>query len=56
MLNERDRVVLTKPVPNESLEKGDVGTVVHLYDDGTASAYEVEFTTLAGHTASVVTV
>jgi hypothetical protein len=31
-----------------------VGTVVHVYRDG--RAYEVEFTTLAGKTAAVVTV
>ena len=31
-----------------------MGTIVHLYDDG--RAYEVEFTTLAGKTAAVVTV
>ena len=54
MINELDRVVLTEAVPGESLEKGDVGTVVHVYDDG--KAYEVEFTTLDGHTAAVVTV
>jgi hypothetical protein len=30
-----------------------VGTVVHLYRDG--EAYEVEFVTLDGHTASIVT-
>lgn len=35
-------------------DTGDVGTVVHVYRDG--SAYEVEFTTLAGKTAAVVTV
>lgn len=39
MINELDRVVLTEPVPSESLEKGDVGTVVHVYDDG--KAYEI---------------
>lgn len=33
---------------------GDVGTVVHVYEDG--KAYEVEFFTLDGHTADVVTV
>jgi predicted component of viral defense system (DUF524 family) len=33
---------------------GDVGTVIHIYRDG--RAYEVEFTTLAGKTAAVVTV
>ena len=54
MINELDRVVLTESVPEESLEKGDVGTVVHVYDDG--KAYEVEFTMLDGNTAAVVTV
>jgi hypothetical protein len=33
---------------------GDVGTVVHVYDDG--KAFEVEFTTLGGKTAAVATV
>ena len=54
MIKELDRVVLTEPLPKESLEKGDVGTVVHVYDDG--KAYEIEFTTLDGQTAAVVTV
>jgi hypothetical protein len=49
----RERVVLTGPVPAEALEAGNVGTVVHVYRDGLA--YEVEFTTLAGKTAAVVT-
>jgi hypothetical protein len=53
MIKEHDRVVLTTPVPAEGLEAGDVGTVVHMYRDGLA--YEVEFTTLAGSTAAVVT-
>lgn len=54
MIKEHGRVVLTKPVPSERLEAGDVGTVVHVYKDGLA--YEVEFTTLDGGTAAVVTV
>jgi len=54
MITEHDRVVLTAPVPNERLEIGDVGTVVHVYDDG--KAFEVEFTALDGHTAAVATV
>ena len=54
MIKEHGRVVLTKPVPAERLEAGDVGTVVHVYEDGLA--YEVEFTTLDGGTAAVVTV
>ena len=54
MINELERVVLTAPVPKEGLEVGDVGTVVHVYQDG--RAFEVEFTTLDGHTAAVATV
>jgi len=54
MIKEHDRVVLTAPVPEEGLEIGDVGTVVHAYQDG--KAFEVEFTTLDGHTAAVATV
>ena len=46
-------MVLTKPVPSERLEDGDVGTVVHVYKDG--EAYEVEFLTLDGRTAAVAT-
>jgi len=53
MIKEHDRVVLKTPVPAEGLEAGDVGTVVHLYRDG--EAYEVEFVTLDGHTAAIVT-
>lgn len=54
MIKEHERVVLKAPVPNEKLEAGDVGTVVHVYRDG--AAYEIEFTTLEGATAAVVTV
>ena len=54
MIREHDRVVLTAPVPNARLERGDVGTVVHVYADG--QAFEVEFMTLDGQTAAVATV
>jgi hypothetical protein len=54
MIKEHDRIVLTKPVPAEGLEVGDVGTVVHVYPGG--EAFEVEFTTLDGRTAMVATV
>lgn len=54
MIEEHDRIVLKAAVPAEGLEAGDVGTVVHVYRDG--AAYEVEFTTLDGDTAVVVTV
>ncbi|MSU59680.1 MAG: DUF4926 domain-containing protein [Pedosphaera sp.] len=54
MINEHERVVLTKNLPEENLEAGDVGTVVHIHKDG--AAYEVEFVTLAGETVAVATV
>jgi hypothetical protein len=54
MIKEHERAVLTASIPTEALEAGDVGTVVHVYKDG--AAYEVEFTTLDGNTAAVVTV
>lgn len=54
MISEHDRVVLTVPLPAEGLEAGDVGTVVHAYQE--RAAYEIEFTTLQGQTAAVVTV
>jgi hypothetical protein len=53
MIKEHERVVLTTPVPASGLEAGDVGTAVHVYKDG--EAYEVEFVTLDGHTAAVLT-
>ena len=54
MIKEHERVVLTVPLPAESLEAGDVGTVVHIHKDGLA--YEVEFLALDGNTAAVATV
>ena len=54
MIKEHDLVVLGTAVPSEGLVAGDVGTVVHIYHDG--QAYEVEFTTLEGKTAAVITV
>ena len=54
MIKEHDRIVLKTHLPADGLETGDVGTVVHIYADG--AAYEVEFTTLYGDTAAVVTV
>lgn len=50
---EHERVVLKRAVAKSRLKGGDVGTVVHIYRDG--KAYEVEFTTLDGRTAAVVT-
>ncbi|MGO8677770.1 MAG: DUF4926 domain-containing protein [Limisphaerales bacterium] len=53
MIKEHDCVVLTKNLPDESLEAGDVGTVVHLHKGG--AGYEVEFMTLTGETVAIVT-
>ena len=53
MIKEHERVVLTVSVPDEGLEAGDVGTVVHIHKGG--EAYEVEFMTLAGETIAVTT-
>jgi hypothetical protein len=52
-LQEHDRVVLTVDVPMHKLAAGDVGTVVHRYDQGTT--FEVEFVALDGETCAVVT-
>jgi len=52
MIEEHNQVVLRSPIHNAGLESGDVGTVVHVHRNG--EAYEVEFTTLAGETITVV--
>ena len=53
MIKEHDCVVLTKNLPGENLEAGDIGTVVPLPKGG--AAYEVEFMTLTGETVAIVT-
>ncbi len=53
-IKEHDCVVLTTRLPAESLEAGDVGTVVHVHREGLA--FEVEFATLTGETVAVATV
>ncbi len=40
--------------PSIRLQAGDIGTVVHIYNGG--SAYEVEFLTVDGQTLDVITV
>ena len=54
MIHEHDCVVLTQDIPDEGLQAGDVGTVVHIHEG--AAAYEVEFMTLTGLTIAVATV
>jgi hypothetical protein len=53
MIKEHDCVVLTRNLPEENLEAGDIGTVVHIHDGG--AGYEVEFMTLTGETVAIVT-
>jgi len=54
MIEEHDRVVLTEDLSEQDLQAGDVGTVVHVYEEGTA--FEVEFFRLDGRTVAVETV
>lgn len=53
MIKDHDCVVLTANVPDEGLEAGDIGTVVHVHKGG--EGYEVEFMTLTGETVAIVT-
>ena len=49
---ELDLVVLDKEIPESGLRRGDLGTVVHVYEpDG----LEVEFVTASGRTEALVT-
>lgn len=54
MIRELDLVVLRRDFPELKLEAGDVGTVVLVHADD--RGFEVEFTTLAGETLTVLTV
>lgn len=53
MFQELDMVVLTHDVAEHRLQKGDIGTVVHLYASG--EACEVEFVNARGDTVALVT-
>lgn len=53
MINEHDRMVLTTDIAKEGLKVGDVGTVVHIHEQG--EAFEVEFLTLDGTTVTIAT-
>ena len=54
MIKEHDQVVLTADLPAHDLKRGDVGVIVHIYNDG--EGYELEIFALDGHTLDVVTV
>lgn len=53
MIREHDCVVLTEDIPDEGLQAGDIGAVVHIHQAG--AGYEVEFVTLAGETVAIMT-
>ncbi len=53
-IKEHERVILTMDLPLHRLAAGDVGTVIHVYDD--AAAFEVEFVALDGATIAITTV
>ncbi len=53
MIKEFDRIIITENLPEKKLMKGDIGTVVMVYENG--KGYEVEFITLNGRTVAVVT-
>lgn len=53
MIEELDRVVLTRDLPEKKLKAGDVGTVVAVYKSG--EDFEVEFMTLDGETFALET-
>ncbi len=52
MIKELDTIVLTRDLREHNLEPGDVGAIVHCYS---ADGFEVEFVTLEGATAAVLT-
>ena len=53
MIKEHDRIVLLKDLPEDGLQAGDVGTVIHIHRQG--EAFEIEFMTLDGGTVAVIT-
>ena len=53
MIRELDTVVLTRDLDESGLKSGDLGAVVHRYQDG--AAFEVEFVTAEGKTVAVLT-
>jgi hypothetical protein len=53
MFQELDTVVLTHDIEEHSLKEGDIGAVVHCYNDNTT--FEVEFVTAEGRTVALLT-
>ena len=53
MIKELDTVVLSRDLPEHGLKEGDIGAIVHSYEEG--EAFEVEFIAGHGHTLAVAT-
>jgi hypothetical protein len=53
MMKELDLVALNHDIEDHGLKAGDVGTVVHCYEDNIG--YEVEFVTAEGKTVALLT-
>jgi Domain of unknown function (DUF4926) len=51
-IRELDTVVLTRDIPDAALKRGDVGAVVHVYEEG--AGFEVEFVTADGRTIGLL--
>ncbi|TKT91140.1 DUF4926 domain-containing protein [Dyadobacter frigoris] len=52
-IREFDKIILNTDLPQSGLEKGDIGNVVMVYNNG--EGYEVEFVTFDGKTVAVET-
>jgi len=53
MFDDLQIVALTRDLPEQGLSIGDIGTIVHVYEDG--KAYEVEFPPRTGQNLRLVT-
>ena len=53
MLSELETVVINEDIPEYGLISGDIGVIVHIYENG--SVIEVEFVSGEGRTVGVVT-
>ena len=54
MLQEHDLVALTRAVPEDGLEAGDIGTIIAVHRGG--EGFTVEFMTIGGKTVAIATV
>lgn len=56
-IQEHERVILTRDIPEKGLIAGDVGTVVSVHhDEDRTAGYTLEFFSLSGETLAVAAV